>query len=123
MTREEAIEVLKKTVDNSVEMTMREWEEFDKLMVEAVELAIEALSADAVKGWIPLLYDDNGLGTNFPHERDGEWVIVTDGKTISVERIKKDAYDHFFPNGRWFELEDVIAWMPLPQPYKGGDTE
>lgn len=49
MTREEAIEVLKKTVDNSVKMTMREWEEFDKLMVEAIDIAIEALSADAVE--------------------------------------------------------------------------
>lgn len=80
-------------------------------------------SAEAVQGWILLSHDDNGLGTDFPYERDGEWVIVTDGKTISVERIKKDAYDHFFPNGRWFELEDVIAWMPLPTPYKGGEDE
>lgn len=75
-------------------------------------------SAEAVEGWIPLSHDDNGLGTDFPYERDGEWVIVTDGKSISVERIKKDAYDHFFPNGRWFGLEDVIAWMPMPEPYK-----
>lgn len=76
------------------------------------------VSAEAVEGWIPLSHDDNGLGTDFPYERDGEWVIVTDGKSISVERIKKDAYDHFFPNGRWFGLEDVIAWMPMPEPYK-----
>lgn len=76
------------------------------------------VSAEAVERWIPLSHDDNGLGTDFPYERDGEWVIVTDGKSISVERIKKDAYDHFFPNGRWFKLEDVIAWMPMPEPYK-----
>lgn len=75
-------------------------------------------SADAEHGWIPLSHDGDGLGTDFPYERDGEWVIVTDGKTISVERIKKDAYDHFYPNGRWFELDDVIAWMPLPKPYR-----
>lgn len=75
-------------------------------------------SAAAEQGWIPLSHDDDGLGTDFPYERDGEWVIVTDGNTISVERIKKDAYDHFFPNGRWFELEDVIAWIPLPMPYR-----
>ncbi len=50
--------------------------------------------------------------------RDGSWNIFTDGKNISVERYKADAIDHFFPNGRWFELEDVIAWMPLPEPYK-----
>ena len=50
--------------------------------------------------------------------RDGTWNIFTDGKNISVERYKADAIDHFFPNGRWFEFEDVIAWMPLPEPYK-----
>ena len=73
--------------------------------------------------WIPLSHDDDGMGTDFPYVCDGEWVIVTDGNTISVERIKKDVYDHFYHNGRWFELDDVIAWMPLPKPYKGGDTE
>jgi len=51
--------------------------------------------------------------------RDGTWNIFTDGKNISVERYKADAIDHFFPNGRWFQLEDVIAWMPLPEPYRG----
>ena len=50
--------------------------------------------------------------------RDGTWNIFTDGKNISVERYKADAIDHFFPNGRWFKLEDAIAWMPLPEPYK-----
>ena len=51
---------------------------------------------------------------------DGTWNIFTDGKNISVERYKADAIDHFFPNGRWFQLEDVIAWMPLPEAYKEG---
>ena len=51
--------------------------------------------------------------------KDGTWNIFTDGKNISVERYKADAIDHFFPNGRWFQLEDVIAWMPLPEPYRG----
>ena len=55
--------------------------------------------------------------------RDGTWNIFTDGKNISVERYKADAIDHFFPNGRWFQLEDVIAWMPLPEPYKGGEKD
>ena len=72
-------------------------------------------------GWIPLHFD--GMATDFPYERDGEWVLVTDGECISVERIKKDAYDHFYPNGRWFEIEDVIAWMPLPAPWKGETDE
>lgn len=90
---------------------------------ERLRRITEAPTADAVQGWVPLSHDDDGLGTDFPYERDGEWVIVTDGETISVERIKKDAYDHFYPNGTWFELEDVIAWMPLPEPYKDGGTK
>ena len=121
MTREEAIYRLKNMawLYGSVEREQN---------IEAIDMAIEALSpanlkeefglAEAVQGWIPLSHVDDGLGTDFPYERDGEWVIVTDGNTISVERIKKDAYDHFFPNGRWFELENVIAWMPLPKPYR-----
>lgn len=45
---------------------------------------------------------------------DGEWAIFTDGKHKSIERCKEDALDHFYPAGRWFELEDAVAWWPLP---------
>lgn len=53
--------------------------------------------------------------------KDGTWNIFTDGKTISVERYKSDAIDHFFPDGRWFSLEEAVAWMPLPEPMKVGE--
>ena len=71
-----------------------------------VEIAEKAVSPYR---WIPV---------NERLPRDGAWNIFTDGKNISVERYKADAIDHFFPNGRWFQLDDVIAWMPLPEPYK-----
>jgi len=77
----------------------------------------EAIEMWKASKWTPLHFD--GMSTDFPYERDGEWVLVTDGDNISVERIKKDAYDHFLPSGRWFEIDDVIAWMPLPAPWKG----
>ena len=54
---------------------------------------------------------------------DGTWNIFTDGKTISVERYKYDAIAHFYPNGRWFSLEEAVAWMPLPDSYKGESEE
>ena len=54
---------------------------------------------------------------------DGTWSLFTDGKTVSVERYKSDAIDHFFPNGRWFSLEESTAWMPLPEPYKAESEE
>ena len=107
MTNEEAIQVLKDISWQMGSVKRRQ-------NIEAIDMAIESLQTESE--WIPLSHD--GLGTDFPYERDGEWVIVTDGNAISVERIKKDAYDHFLPDGRWFELEDVIAWMPLPKPYR-----
>ena len=75
--------------------------------------------------WIPLHHDEHGATTDFPHHRDGQWVLVTDGENVSVERIKKDAIDHFYPNGRWFELEDVKAWAPINKPYfeEDGDEQ
>ena len=71
-----------------------------------VEIAEKAVSPYR---WIP-------VSERLP--RDGTWNIFTDGKNISVERYKADAIYYFFPKGRWFQLEDVIAWMPLPKPYK-----
>ena len=49
---------------------------------------------------------------------DGEWAIFTNGKVVTVERFKVDAYNHFFPASQWFDFEDAIAWMPLPEPPK-----
>ena len=49
---------------------------------------------------------------------DGDWAIFTNGKVVSVERFNEDAYNHFFPPSQWFDFEDAIAWMPLPEPPK-----
>ena len=49
---------------------------------------------------------------------DGEWAIFTNGKVVTVERFKVDAYNHFSPASQWFDFEDAIAWMPLPEPPK-----
>jgi hypothetical protein len=46
---------------------------------------------------------------------DGGWEIFKNGKVVTVERFKKDAYNHFFPVSNWFDFEDAIAWMPLPE--------
>lgn len=49
---------------------------------------------------------------------DGDWAIFTNGKVVSVERFKEDAYNHFYPASQWFDFEDATAWMPLPEPPK-----
>lgn len=64
--------------------------------------------------WIP-------LSEQLPE--DGTWNLFTDGASMSVERYKADAIDHFFPEGRWFQLEQAVAWMPLPEKYKEEDAK
>lgn len=68
------------------------------------------LEGIAEEKWIP---------TSERLPEDGTWNIWQ-SKTgaLSIERYKEDAYDHFYPSGRFFELKDAVAWMPLPERYK-----
>ena len=80
-----------------------------ELLREAAD-TIEMLSDKAKStGWIP-------CSERLPE--DGTWNLFTDGNMVSVERYKADAMDHFYPNGRWFSLDEAIAWMPLPKSYQ-----
>lgn len=50
---------------------------------------------------------------------NNENVIVTDdaGGLASV------GIDWFGYDGKWWCSQNVIAWMPLPEPYRGGESE
>ena len=102
MTGEEAIEELKKGVPQQWD-----WHRDRKAFKEAIEMGIKALEQE--QKWIP-------VSEKLP--KDGKWALFTDGSNMSVERYKKDAIDHFFPQERWFSFDEAIAWMPLPEPYK-----
>lgn len=89
---------------------------------EAIEDLVFALTCAKEiigKRWIPITWEIPELVTDIPQQYDGKWLIFTDGENISVERVKKDLQDHFFPNGRWFQLTEATHWMPLPPPPKG----
>ena len=70
----------------------------------------ELLSAEAVQGWIPF-----------------SCVLPDDGKEILVSNGQDVWMDAFCNDGCYLEMMDDIdedmAWMPLPKPYKGGDPE
>ena len=88
-----------------------EWHEHGGDIIKAAADAIEALQAQLPKRGEWVRVEDE-----LPD--DGEWAIFTNGKVVSVERFKVDAYNHFFPASEWFDFEDAIAWMPLPEPPK-----
>ena len=107
----EIIETLE-TIDNNYEIFV--WER------QALESAIELLERSE---WIP-------VSERLPEE-DGEYLVAS-GEFIYVYSYGIPLMPMNERNRRWGWYEstsegdfymDVDAWMPLPEPYKGGDDE
>ena len=127
MTRKEAIKWLK--VINTKKFGWDEYamqdsqteirERCEQGVREAIDMAIEALSADAVQGWIP-------CSERLP-SKSGDYLC-----TIPLDADETYTEVLTFHKGRFYEdddewgatyHDDVLAWMPLPKPYKGGEDE
>lgn len=92
----------------------------------AFKSGYEKGKADRPQGWIP-------CGERLPSEGD-EFLItwtssVTNGPLLAFAGYEPDAL--LVSGGKWhleddmreFKDVDVIAWMPLPMPWKGEDDE
>ena len=100
MTNEEAIAYFKRHIDlYCVEGISR----------EAEEMAIKAIGQEP--RWIP-------VSERLPEEHK-EVLTCGLGGYIEIQSFE-DSYDGYWENknGDWSDLDEIIAWMPLPQPYK-----
>lgn len=97
MTLDEAIN---KAVNNMV--NYKPWE------VEALYIAIKALEQAM---WIP-------VNEELPEEHK-EVLTCGLGGYIEIQSFE-DSYGGYWENqkGDWSDLDEIIAWMPLPEPYK-----
>lgn len=43
--------------------------------------------------------------------------------TVKVEDDYKVAHDWVYDNDKWAHYRDVVAWMPLPDPYREDDEK
>lgn len=119
MTREEAIARLKA---NRGAFVFKETN-------EALDMAIEALSADAVQGkW------HTGKPT-----KCGKYIVtligIGDYRFVDIMHYDKPCMPNREVSGEcWYRDDDewgdvvyddkeILAWQPLPKPYKGGDDE
>lgn len=123
MTKEEAIQILERR---------RFYSNYGAGLNEALDMAIESLSADAVQGWIP-------CSERVPSEHicdDGyvepsDYVLVCgDHGNYGVSRYwgnrrTKSESPNTYKD--WTDLDWVvqkpIAWMPVPKPYKEENEE
>ena len=83
----------------------------------ALGLAEDAIrhlpSAEAVQRWIP-------CSERLPNESG--WYVIS---VVGFENITDVSY-FYSDEAKWSDITDkqkVVAWMPLPKPYKGGDSE
>ena len=103
-----------------------------KAIDEALDMAIKALE----QRWIPVKWHDI---TEEEREKEGypsEWVVLLDcilpedGEEIlittkygSVEKDTAYCDDGCYLDSCYDWVDDVVAWMPLPEPYKAESEE
>ena len=102
-------------------------EEYERLEALYDAIRIYDSSAEAVQGW----------RTGKPTE-NGEYMVTLDAwghRYIDVMHYAKPQMPNIEVDGtcwyrdddEWgdvvYDDSDIIAWMPLPNPYKGGDSE
>lgn len=76
-----------------------------------------------LRGWIPVKKrppnEKEFLEAYCRNAYAAEFIVMIKGATKPTTL--------YFRDGCWFDSErnyyDVIAWMPLPEPYKGGENE
>lgn len=136
MTREEAIEVLQQDIPC----------EYDTDLIEALDIAIKALEQEPCEDWYDIPSDEmtleqarqaaKDLRKRFREdlEQEPKWIPVSerlpeinDDVLISLEwGIDIGRYSYGEWHSEWINNYDdgnVLAWMPLPKPYKPQESE
>ena len=93
-------------------------ETHDKTCRFIADVLLSALpSAEAVQGWIPCSERLPDVGENVLFTTDIYGGYVAEGDRRADGKWWQYRWNSLLQN------EDVVAWMPLPTPYKGGDDE
>ena len=108
MTRYEAIDILKNTIVRFERTNGK------TVYAEALQMAIKALEEPQ---WIP-------CSERLPENDKSVLATTAWGEVTIAERIYPPINDTcwFIHDGNTnATIDDVIAWMPLPEPYEGGN--
>ena len=122
MTREEAIRYLEqhKYQNTCGQKSLMESN-------EAIDMAIEALSADAVQGWIPFTrrpmteeeqkdYPNCTFMVDCVLPDDGDEILVSNGRFVWMDVFCIDIDGCYLDGGD--DIDEGMAWMHLPEPYE-----
>ena len=116
-THEEILEIIKAS-------GISDAAKHDALCEEGEELQFytDALNALNALNWIKIEYDEEGKLVNFPSVGECALFCRKYG-AIFIDEVCAD--DNDIEDGDWLiyldggiDIEDLVAWMPLPNPYK-----
>ena len=92
----------------------------DATLTSFIECILFLKSIQSAQEWIPV--------TERLPEKGGWYLVTWEDQFKTVRRVAVSEFIE--PKGltdiRHFEgfvMNEIIAWMPLPEPYKGGDAE
>lgn len=107
MTNEEAIKIFKSELDWAEQ---NRYPYISENKVKAIKLAIKALEQPR---WIP-------VSERLPEDRQRCIVTVQGDSKTFIDIVTYYAEEHSF---LYYEECNVLAWMPLPEPYREGDND
>ena len=79
--------------------------EFGRDFDEIISLAIKGLEGSC---WIPV--------TERLPRKDGLYLV-----SVKNDHLRRYSKTCWYSDKNWFARQDVVAWIPLPEPFKGGE--
>ncbi len=67
--------------------------------------------------WIPFEFDEDGCLVGSLPELDDEILICTKSGEVTLDIWRADEDGYYLESG-WDICDTVVAWMPLPEPYR-----
>lgn len=121
--RSDAIEVLACEMYAEAQSQGYEVDSIEDFMPEAKAWMNDAPSADRPQGWIP-------CSERLPNENGDYLVTLENGvvKILGYSTTQRTTYPkgfyHIKDGFSWRQMQNpVVAWMPLPEPWKGADDD
>ena len=99
---------------------------------KAQTMVLEALSAETLQGWIPFTrrpmteeeqkdYPNCTFMFDCVLPDDGDEILVSNRRFVWMDVFCSDVDGCYLDSGD--DIDEDMAWMPLPKPYKGGKEE
>lgn len=112
MTREEAVIILDGFKNNPL---------FSDTHVQALDMAIASLKTDEQYNLLmekPFDICENWIPCTEQLPKNNTWVLYSDKNGVVSDCHYYNGFNQFEHSNGEHEMTDIIAWMPLPKPYK-----